>query len=782
VEPLETLTTIRKMSFQNFCNLITRETLTKLITTDKTYILHHSYRASPVDDDYIKTEEEDDRRNSDRDGKRTASQDKIDICEERIKKNVYDTDAWTTIMSEVQSMDIEAARPYYERFFTTYPTAGRFWKQYVEAEINAGHNDKAEDIFRRSLHSCLNVELWHCYLKYVRNKEKQDQQSITQMAYEHALEHVGFDISSSVIWFEYIEYLKNLKVTDVNHVRLLRLTYQRAIGNPMHEVDRMWKEYENFENMVSKPTAKQVTTEQQPRFKAALNKYKEKKAMREGLLLNMLARPPCGSHKEEQQKRIWLNLIELEKRNTQRLPVEELQKRVKFVYQQALLCLHHYPEIWYDAAMYLAGSGVPTANDEATEMFDRACKALPGNILFHFAYADFHEARKQNDKAKAVYESLLEKKQDPIIYIQYQKFVRRTVSIEAAREVFIKARKSPDCTYHVYIASAMMEYQANNNPKVATKVFELGLKQYIHEPMYILEYLKYLEHLNDKNNQRVVYERVLNTLPKNKAHEIWNKFLEFEYSNGDPQTIEKAEARAAETYSTELVQQSSGSLMDGAYVPLIGDESSRRTRIGTVIDRFKFMDLWPCQAREMELMDLDSNNEAGNHLLVLMATTKAEKEKEEQDLKSVRQKVQKDSVAKLKLNKFKQQFYRPDVDQMMVMTSSNIPNPAERMAQIDQTLPEPIIFVLSRVPQYNRSMNVRLPDIEFVMETLRNNQLPPPPQNMPTQRGVKRTANEALEQEEEEDEDDESYGGVNRPPQNDIYRQRRAKRLYGPKT
>jgi hypothetical protein len=42
------------------------------------------------------------------------------------------------------------------------------------------------------------------------------------------------------------------------------------------------------------------------------------------------------------------------------------------------------------------------------------------------------------------------------------------------------------------------------------------------------------------------------------------------------------------------------------------------------------MDLVPCKPTEMELMDLDRNNEAGNHYLVLSATTKADKEKEEQ--------------------------------------------------------------------------------------------------------------------------------------------------------
>lgn len=62
---------------------------------------------------------------------------------------------------------------------------------------------------------------------------------------------------------------------------------------------------------------------------------------------------------------------------------------------------------------------------------------------------------------------------------------------------------------------------------------------------------------------------MLNTLPKNRAHEIWNKLLEFEYNNGDPATIEKAEMRKDEAYSSEMTQTTSGSLMDGAYVPIV---------------------------------------------------------------------------------------------------------------------------------------------------------------------------------------------------------------------
>ncbi|KAL0487843.1 cleavage stimulation factor subunit 3 [Acrasis kona] len=733
------------------------------------------YRAnSPGDDD----DYDDNQRRQNRND-RSASQDKINQCEERIAKNIYDTEAWTSLMSEVKAMDIEMARPYYERFVLTYPTAGKYWKQYAEAEMQVSNYDKAEAIFKRCLHSCLNVELWRSYLNYIRDiKEKQDpNQNIAQAAYEYALDHVGKDISSTEIWNEFIDYLRNQKPSlyDQNHGRL-RSTFQRAIGNPMHELDRIWRDYEQFENATSKATAKQTIADNQPRFKTAWNKYKEKKNMREGLLINMLARPPCGSHKEEQQKRIWLALIEFEKRNTQRFTNEELQSRVKFIYNQALLCLYHYPEVWYDAAMYCAESNVPTAVEESMDMFERACLALPKNILINLSFADFCEVRKFNDRAKTVYEKLLESRSDSIIFIQYQKFIRRTVSFEAARDVFIRARRA-DCSYHMYIASAMMEYQINNNANVATKVFELGLKQFINEPIYILNYLKHLEHLNDKNNQRVVFEKVLNTLPKQRAHEIWNKYLEFEEANGDPSTIEKAQTRKDEAYSTELVEVPTNNIMDGN-VTLSYDETMRPNRIGKLIDRFRFMDLWPVRPDEMELMELDHNHEAGSHWLILSACAKADKERDVAHLSNAvnhgelrtedprRTKLQKDTAAKLKLNKYKQQFFRPNVDQMVLLNSTMAP---ASLSSIDNYLPEAVIAVLKLVPAHMGMM----PNVDFVMESLRVNPLPPPPQQvMPRGGGVKRPNPD----DDDDDDDDDGYSG-NKPPANDIYGRRRAQKL-----
>lgn len=58
------------------------------------------------------------------------------------------------------------------------------------------------------------------------------------------------------------------------------------------------------------------------------------------------------------------------------------------------------------------------------------------------------------------------------------RFLRRTEGVEAARKYFLDARKSPSCTYHVYVAYATMAFCLDKDPKVRTIPF------LIFRPMY----------------------------------------------------------------------------------------------------------------------------------------------------------------------------------------------------------------------------------------------------------------------------------------------------------
>jgi cleavage stimulation factor subunit 3 len=69
--------------------------------------------------------------------------------------------------------------------------------------------------------------------------------------------------------------------------------------------------------------------------------------------------------------------------------------------------------------------------------------------------------------------------------------------IEAARKVFMQARKAAQCSHHVFTASALMELHVNKDPKVAFNIFSLGMKQFGANPDYVCAFLDFLLSQND---------------------------------------------------------------------------------------------------------------------------------------------------------------------------------------------------------------------------------------------------------------------------------------------
>ncbi|THG10612.1 hypothetical protein TEA_024580 [Camellia sinensis var. sinensis] len=323
----------------------------------------------------------------------------------------------------------------------------------------------------------------------------------------------GADIASGPVWMEYITFLKSMPAQSTQEesqrMTAVRKAYQKAIVTPTHHVEQLWKDYENFENSVSRALAKGLVSEYQPKYNSARAVYREQKKYVDEIDWNMLAVPPSGSYKEELQWMAWKRFLAFEKGNPQRIDSTSANKRIAFTYEQCLMYLYHYPDIWYDYATWHAKSG---AVDSAIKVFQRALKALPDSEMLKYAYAELEESRGAIQPAKKVYESLLGDgvNATALSHIQvamlaqvestvwsdfqligndehYIRFLRRTEGVEAARKYFLDARKSPNCTYHVFVAYAMMAFCLDKDPKVAHNVFEVGLKRFMHEPGYILE-------------------------------------------------------------------------------------------------------------------------------------------------------------------------------------------------------------------------------------------------------------------------------------------------------
>ena len=179
---------------------------------------------------------------------------------------------------------------------------------------------------------------------------------------------------------------------------------------------------------------------------------------------------------------------------------------------------------------------------------------------------------------------------DPsLCYIQYMKFCRRAEGTSSARQIFKKARDDPRTSYHVYVASALMEYYCTKDSKISGNIFELGFKRFKSDSRYVHEYLNFLSHLNDDNNTRVLYERALTTdaLKPDHAIDIWNKFLEFETNIGDLAVIKNIEKRRSQAF----------------------DLSGLFTTCPTarLIERYKYIDLYPCTKEELSLIGYSSD-------------------------------------------------------------------------------------------------------------------------------------------------------------------------------
>ncbi|KAI8974454.1 hypothetical protein BDB01DRAFT_844804 [Pilobolus umbonatus] len=130
-----------------------------------------------------------------------------------------------------------------------------------------------------------------------------------------------------------------------------------------------------------------------------------------------------------------------------------------------------------------------------------------------------------------------------LVWICYMRFARRTEGIRSARSLFSKARKATNCTYHVFVSSALMEYHNSKDASIAGKVFTLGHKLFADNPDFVCQYLDFLIQMNDDNNTRALFERTLATMPPEKAAPIWLKFLDYENKYGDLASVQSVEER-----------------------------------------------------------------------------------------------------------------------------------------------------------------------------------------------------------------------------------------------
>jgi len=547
-----------------------------------------------------------------------VSSQKLDRARNRLAQNRQDLDAWETIVTDAQTRGVPEGRSLFEEVLAAHPTASRVWRAYAEAEIAGDTGGNRDDeavkaIFSRCLLSCPSALLWRSYTRYMEKTNDAGTEEGVQAikaAFEYTVDTVGEDLESGPLWLDYVVFLKtadpshacpDAKPEQAESARMqeVRRAYQRAVSVPTNSIDALYREYDAFEHGVSAALAKPLLAEVKPGVDVARAALKERKRLHDQCIVGGLAGPP-GTSKDEKspdgQARAWRAMINWERSNPQKLTPDadagetahpQLVTRVALAYDQALMSLWNFPDIWLEFAAWHEGND----HEEAKAVLQRAREALPGCPLVHFAAADLVEARGDATAASAVYESVLDeyevkcaadaeaanvdgaddfKFDHPpmddatlLVSIEYMRCARRMRGRDEARKSFMRVRKAPGKRWEAFAAAALLEWRYDKNDKVARNVFELGLKSFISQPQYVARYAEFLVGCNDVGNARVLFERATAAAGEataaaaglggtDKAGKaavekvFWDMFVDFEHTHGTMDTMKGVETRRRE--------------------------------------------------------------------------------------------------------------------------------------------------------------------------------------------------------------------------------------------
>ncbi|CCM04957.1 uncharacterized protein FIBRA_07154 [Fibroporia radiculosa] len=155
-----------------------------------------------------------------------------------------------------------------------------------------------------------------------------------------------------------------------------------------------------------------------------------------------------------------------------------------------------------------------------------------------------------SDEKPSKNKELMERRTDyGIAWIVYMRFARRAEGLKSSRAVFGRARRERLISWEVFEAAALMEYHCTKALDVASRIFEKGMETFHDEVEFVLRYLGFLISVNDENNARALFERVIGTFKPEQARPLWERWARYEYQFGDLAAAQKLEKRMAERFA-----------------------------------------------------------------------------------------------------------------------------------------------------------------------------------------------------------------------------------------
>ncbi|KAI0734823.1 Suf-domain-containing protein [Fomitopsis betulina] len=483
----------------------------------------------------------------------------------------------------------------FKRYLTKSSSVG-LWKYYLTfvRRVNTGPNSR--EIIRTAYEFALNHvgqdkesgDMWTDYIQFLKagetttTWEEQQKMDAVRKAYQRAVQIPTDNVKK--LWEEYQDFENGLN----------RITAKKFLSDLQE----------------SHMQARTVLNTLQEHLTILFPPPPPSKSSRPPI---WLPRPPTFNAGDRALVSRWRQYLKWEESNPLKLDDKDkgnLHARLQGVYKKAVVRMRFFSEIWYMAYVWTNSIG---KTDEALALLKVGIEANPSSFVLNFAYAEAQEAAKNNAEVHATFEKFLEvlktdleavekkiasanssfssdipqsQKTEPgdnvqpesqgsslsdksdekhlknkelterrteygIAWVSYMRFARRAEGLKPSRAIFGKARKERWTPWEVYEAAALMEYHCNKAADVANRIFEKGMDTFRDESEFALRYLGFLISINDENNARALFERVIGKFTPDKARPLWERWSRYEYQFGDLEASLKLERRMSEVYTND---------------------------------------------------------------------------------------------------------------------------------------------------------------------------------------------------------------------------------------
>ncbi|GME86274.1 unnamed protein product [Ambrosiozyma monospora] len=286
-------------------------------------------------------------------------------------KNLYlgddptDYSKWMLLIESVIKIgNVEFIRDVFDSYISIFRNDGKILRAYIEFELSKENHKKAEQLFQKGLTKIYDVELWLCYLNYVKKINNvvlggEQARNTVLRAYNFAIDNVGLDfLNSQPLWNDYFTFMTTWEPANNNEAQsktdLTRSLIRKAISIPLKYLEDNWKLYISFENETSPATARKTINEKSPEY------MKLRPLVQELNTITKNIKPITKRVHLKKQLKYWTDWITWEKQNKLKLPPDQVEKRVNYVYRLSTEYLRFHPEVWYNYAYYLSSIKRPT--------------------------------------------------------------------------------------------------------------------------------------------------------------------------------------------------------------------------------------------------------------------------------------------------------------------------------------------------------------------------------------------------------------------------------------